>query len=293
LAEKQEFNAEASNLRKAPFSRLSPELAVDKHWYGTATISRVKRQKRLSSEIRENQSIAPENFRRVLPKKSPMKEVIEQCRIPKADESALKASGKDAELQVPVANIHPLGSIPAHGIQAAHNTIVPLLQATVKGESDGGIHVSESIERAIQPPILEPSFHSANEVFSGAQILMSFLHPLYSNPYFKTQVEASVPVFQHVISKPPPSRVPPVWADTRQELCEGLSYFKSYQSGVYVKNGIAFGYLLDQFGAERDFIGSRVVISHGYHLPLFRVYHDISFLCTLFLVILLRLSIWI
>jgi hypothetical protein len=65
--------------------------------------------------------------------------------------------------------------------------------------------------------------------------------------------------------KPPAIGSPIVWADTRQELCEGLPYFRSYQGGIYFRDDVVFGYLLDAFGAERDYIGSHVVISHGYH----------------------------
>jgi hypothetical protein len=67
-----------------------------------------------------------------------------------------------------------------------------------------------------------------------------------------------------LVPKPPVIGEPLVWADTRQELCEGVPYFRAYQSGIYYRNEVAFGYLLDAFGADRDFIGSHVVISHGY-----------------------------
>jgi hypothetical protein len=63
--------------------------------------------------------------------------------------------------------------------------------------------------------------------------------------------------------KPAARGQPLVWADTRQELCEGVTYFRSYQGGIYFRYEVAFGYLLDAFGADRDFIGSHVVISHG------------------------------
>jgi hypothetical protein len=63
--------------------------------------------------------------------------------------------------------------------------------------------------------------------------------------------------------RPPPKGEPLVWADTRQELCEGVPYFRSYQGGIYFRYEVAFGYLLDAFGADRDFIGSHVIISHG------------------------------
>jgi len=64
-------------------------------------------------------------------------------------------------------------------------------------------------------------------------------------------------------AKPQPIGKPLVWADSRQELCEGVPYFRSYQGGIYFRSDLVRGYLLDAFGAERDFIGSHVVISHG------------------------------
>ncbi|CAG8465003.1 6666_t:CDS:2 [Diversispora eburnea] len=45
---------------------------------------------------------------------------------------------------------------------------------------------------------------------------------------------------------------PKVWAMTCQELCETVPYFKSWNGGIYYKNGVVWGYLLDGFGALRD-----------------------------------------
>ncbi|KAJ3160403.1 hypothetical protein HDU86_000737 [Geranomyces michiganensis] len=82
---------------------------------------------------------------------------------------------------------------------------------------------------------------------------------------------------------------PPVWCETRQELCEGLPYFRSFQSGLYKQDGLAKGYLIDGKGAdnyhlcifakpfnhndvvnfltgfcaERDVWNGKVFISHG------------------------------
>lgn len=36
-----------------------------------------------------------------------------------------------------------------------------------------------------------------------------------------------------------PSSRPLVWASTRQELCESLPYFRSYQGGIYHHNGVS------------------------------------------------------
>ncbi|KAI8825113.1 uncharacterized protein EV422DRAFT_246233 [Fimicolochytrium jonesii] len=56
---------------------------------------------------------------------------------------------------------------------------------------------------------------------------------------------------------------PAVWCETRQELCEGTPYFRSYQSGLYHLDGIAKGYLIDGFAAERDVWAGKVFVSHG------------------------------
>ncbi|CAG8691623.1 9480_t:CDS:2, partial [Funneliformis mosseae] len=56
---------------------------------------------------------------------------------------------------------------------------------------------------------------------------------------------------------------PKVWAQTRQELCETLNYFRTYQSGVYHKDNVVYSYLMDAFGAKRDVCNGRVIISHG------------------------------
>ena len=61
------------------------------------------------------------------------------------------------------------------------------------------------------------------------------------------------------------ARRPPVWADvslrkwtlptrlmfyqSRQELCEALPYYRAFQSGLYMHQKVAFGYLLDGFPA--------------------------------------------
>ncbi|BGP14632.1 hypothetical protein JCM10213v2_002581 [Rhodosporidiobolus nylandii] len=45
---------------------------------------------------------------------------------------------------------------------------------------------------------------------------------------------------------------PPVWAAGRQELCETLEYYKSYQGGHYDLQERCLGYLLDGFGTAND-----------------------------------------
>ncbi|KAH6913886.1 hypothetical protein BKA70DRAFT_1557921 [Coprinopsis sp. MPI-PUGE-AT-0042] len=63
----------------------------------------------------------------------------------------------------------------------------------------------------------------------------------------------------------PLARYPPIWSQTRQEVCESFEWFRSYQGGVYFINDIAKGYLLSAFGAKRDAFhhGGKLIISHG------------------------------
>ncbi|GJJ06387.1 hypothetical protein Clacol_000578 [Clathrus columnatus] len=52
------------------------------------------------------------------------------------------------------------------------------------------------------------------------------------------------------LQKPELPNQPPVWAHSRQELCESLSYFRAYQGGVYTHKRRAEGYLLDGYPAR-------------------------------------------
>ncbi|KAH0604676.1 uncharacterized protein H6S33_006344 [Morchella sextelata] len=62
--------------------------------------------------------------------------------------------------------------------------------------------------------------------------------------------------------KPPGIRRPEIWCESRQELCESLTYFRSYQGGCYGHNGLILGSLLDGFPSPRDFVDGKVVITH-------------------------------
>ncbi|KAK6532773.1 hypothetical protein TWF281_006949 [Arthrobotrys megalospora] len=56
---------------------------------------------------------------------------------------------------------------------------------------------------------------------------------------------------------------PAVWCDTRQELCESLPSFRSYQGGCYASKGFGRGYLIDGHASERDYMDASVIISHA------------------------------
>ncbi|GAA6051981.1 hypothetical protein JCM3770_002995 [Rhodotorula araucariae] len=58
---------------------------------------------------------------------------------------------------------------------------------------------------------------------------------------------------------------PPIWCQGRQELCESLEYFRSYQGGHYDTQERCLGYLLDGFPSPSDACAEhgKVIISHG------------------------------
>ncbi|SCV68206.1 BQ2448_327 [Microbotryum intermedium] len=58
---------------------------------------------------------------------------------------------------------------------------------------------------------------------------------------------------------------PPIWCQSRQELCEALPYFRAYQGGHYDLGERCIGYLLDGFPAPGDRCEAKgkIIISHG------------------------------
>ncbi|KAJ7509581.1 hypothetical protein B0H11DRAFT_1252644 [Mycena galericulata] len=67
------------------------------------------------------------------------------------------------------------------------------------------------------------------------------------------------------LPKPPLQRLPPIWAQSRQEVCESFDWFRSYQGGVYQHDGTVKGYFLSAFSAQRDCFqcGGKIIVSHG------------------------------
>ncbi|KAG2099129.1 hypothetical protein BD769DRAFT_1368639 [Suillus cothurnatus] len=79
----------------------------------------------------------------------------------------------------------------------------------------------------------------------------------------KEVADVSAPIIKQ--QKPRLPVMPPIWAESRQEVCESFDYFRSYQSGVYSLKDIVKGYLLGGSPASRDIFhcGGRLIISHG------------------------------
>lgn len=83
------------------------------------------------------------------------------------------------------------------------------------------------------PPTPAAHFESPDlEMLNAATALLC--HP---NPAHQTRLKRSRAEFHATDREGPQAEVPrfrpPVWAATRQELCEGTGYFKSYQGGTY------------------------------------------------------------
>ncbi|KAK6540766.1 hypothetical protein TWF694_008156 [Orbilia ellipsospora] len=65
------------------------------------------------------------------------------------------------------------------------------------------------------------------------------------------------------VQKQPSIGKPRIWCDTRQELCESLPSFRSYQGGCYSSKGFGRGYLIDGHASERDYMDASIIISHA------------------------------
>ena len=63
--------------------------------------------------------------------------------------------------------------------------------------------------------------------------------------------------------KPEPVGQPLVWADTRADLCESLIYFRSFQSGCYMKDYRVQGFMFDGESHPRDYLDPDVSISRA------------------------------
>ena len=66
------------------------------------------------------------------------------------------------------------------------------------------------------------------------------------------------------LSLPVPFGAPPVWAVKKQQLCETLhAWFNHYQAGVYCKDKIAYGMLVDGGFARRDKLNEELLITRA------------------------------
>ncbi|KDR75145.1 hypothetical protein GALMADRAFT_122759 [Galerina marginata CBS 339.88] len=113
------------------------------------------------------------------------------------------------------------------------------------------------------PPMLhgQACGHKDESMFLLDDIFKEEFKPDWIRPLFPNGLPEDVYQFP----KPPLRFLPPIWAESRQELCESFDWFRSYQGGVYHAHNVAKGYLLSAFPSSRDIFehGGKLIISHG------------------------------
>ncbi|KAF2743310.1 hypothetical protein M011DRAFT_529213 [Sporormia fimetaria CBS 119925] len=102
--------------------------------------------------------------------------------------------------------------------------------------------ISEGPEKATMQEPMSPQSTDRTDSSAGDFIHETFLARRASAP------------------KPKPTRRPEVWAETRQEVCETLPYFRSYHGGTYSTGGYVRGVMQDKGAFSRDYTDSNVVI---------------------------------
>ncbi|KAG9040530.1 hypothetical protein FS837_000506 [Tulasnella sp. UAMH 9824] len=127
------------------------------------------------------------------------------------------------------------------------------------GTQKGAISQSQDPHLFLTPPQTDPEISSQTE--------HQYLSVPPEAPPSTRPLASIVPDEILTVQYPRPRlpAKPQVWCMTRQELCEGTAYFRSYQGGVYANDGLARGYMLDGYGAPRDICAhnGKLIISHA------------------------------
>ncbi|KAF9793414.1 hypothetical protein BJ322DRAFT_996426 [Thelephora terrestris] len=144
---------------------------------------------------------------------------------------------------------------PVHQDIFLSEPLIPLLEPLAPPTPETSIALVPPIAPEIRVPLSTAYTNVTSAPAPNVDTLPTSLENLSNTPV------AAVPGS----FRPPLPSNPPIWAQSRQELCETCDFFKSYQGGVYYSNGYAKGYLLSCFGAMRDIWqdGGRLIISHG------------------------------
>ncbi|KAK6504338.1 hypothetical protein TWF506_002541 [Arthrobotrys conoides] len=123
---------------------------------------------------------------------------------------------------------------------------------------------SKVIKRATNPAPAE-RLHTKNPSSAVAAPPHRAVDPIGGKRSTTARKNSKVPQIPAATTpeKPPAIGKPAVWCDTRQELCESLPAFRSYQGGCYASKGFGRGYLIDGHASERDYMDGSVIISHA------------------------------
>ncbi|KAJ6590248.1 hypothetical protein B0H10DRAFT_806878 [Mycena sp. CBHHK59/15] len=134
-----------------------------------------------------------------------------------------------------------------------------------------GIHPSDGIKVKLDPSENESDFLDSLRLLDPADIQDNLLSRSTQETEFRNdKVEPEhephpVSVPPRYSTKRPLKELPPIWAQSRQEVCESFDWFRSYQGGVYQNGGFVRGYFLSAFSANRDgfYQDGKIIISHG------------------------------
>ncbi|KNZ72045.1 hypothetical protein J132_04959 [Termitomyces sp. J132] len=134
--------------------------------------------------------------------------------------------------------------------------IDPFSSTTLSSPPADDIQPEIMLETAIDEDLSIPHISGLNLSESGSEERNDIL--TYNNSLKNPNLRVDV-------VKPPLPRYPPIWAQSRQEVCESFDWFRSYQGGVYFTNDHAKGYLLSAFSSMHDTFehDGRLIISHG------------------------------
>ena len=61
-------------------------------------------------------------------------------------------------------------------------------------------------------------------------------------------------------AKPRPFGQPPVFAESRQALCESLPYYRAYQSSAYINGGRVYGVMLDYAEDSSAYMDEEIIV---------------------------------
>jgi hypothetical protein len=68
---------------------------------------------------------------------------------------------------------------------------------------------------------------------------------------------------KHLLTEglPKPYGHPPAWGSKRQQMCESLDWYRSYQGGTYSQNLLMKGMFIDSEVARKDIFGEEIIVT--------------------------------
>ncbi|KAF4547562.1 2OG-Fe(II) oxygenase-like protein 5 [Elsinoe fawcettii] len=113
------------------------------------------------------------------------------------------------------------------------------------------------------PPLIEESITVLSE--PSERHPPRAVPPALDKDYYERLLAASKRIMHKTPMhlKPLPRGEPVVWAPTRQQLCETVLYFQSWQSACYISKGVLYSFMFDGISHSRDLIDGDVIIARA------------------------------